>query len=277
MSMFDGFHVPMRTIQSALWSFLATVLIFVCAAAAEPWNGWNSPQPRVCVGFDAHHQRWGVLSVNFVSREDYCVDGYALMSHGHVSGRWYLAANRFILEGNCCPLPEGVLTNQHIFVSDHCPDNFVVTGGRVTPGQPATEFAPQIELQCTKINTTHYLLGPPSQGWFVGWGRELFPEYLSRLRGVTIQHTAWASIPAALRFGLLRKNLTNFGSGGCVGYPWGSVLTGRIGNDCENMTFRRILLRPKEEDTRPVPLQVFPACRALDNPFDPNASCLPDS
>lgn len=255
---------------------LTYALIFARIAAAEPQAVVRAPEPRVCIGYDPVHLWNNLILVNNVAKEAYCFEGYAFLAHDVAGGRWFHSTNQSPIAGYCCPLPEGVLTSEHVFVDAICPDNFVATGARTSPESPSIG-KPAIEIRCTKIDTHRYYLESATEAWNVGWLNDLTGETLDYLRGGTRQQTTRNLIPAGLRYGLLRHSQTLWNISGCVGYPWGSVLVGRVGGSgCSGYRFRQVFLRGNEGLRSGQPLQIFPNCRALDNPFKPDASCMRD-
>ena len=164
----------------------------------------------------------------------------------------------------CCPLPKkDILTEQHVFVTEECPENHVATGSKVpVPGRETTKY-----LRCTKINTARYQLGTtlPSKYWgrgHAGWHGS--------------QKVRRELIPAGLRHAMGRQAIDKWDIDGCVGYPWGSLFVKKSSKYCAGLYFKQLQYVGLDTDpAKGTPVKMFPDCRKLENIDDPeNVRCL---
>ena len=185
------------------------------------------------------------------------------------------AAKNINVNATCCPMPPGILTNNHQYVLSECPEGFVATGAKqeiirsddsVRPqdrDKPNYWFNGRLQyLRCTEIDTTKYKLGPVIAGTRIG--------YESSFRSVFEKTTSRGKIPLALRFGLGRSGRGRWMEITCAAIPWGSVLTSKKSKYCSGFFFRQIL--DIENDDRAVAL--FPDCLAIEKPHSVGAKCV---
>ncbi len=220
--------------------------------------GPSGPGPYVCLGFQPGDPIffWRASSAT-------CPNGHALMgiSIPKHSERWAASA---IPRFACCPLPaEDILLDQTVEGTDVCPEDSIAVG--MVPGW-GCQSCPQ-RLLCQRINRTRYALGEPNLGVYWGTGR---------FRDRNDRQVLRTDIPIALRYGLGRTGLQTWDVDGCVGFPWGSVLTRMPGpRSCNQAEFRAIVFAENEGSgaaTRPVPM--LPECRTITDPTDPSSGCL---
>lgn len=170
----------------------------------------------------------------------FCDVGAALMFHQSIAGVKQPAKFQPIV-GTCCPVPPGSLLDEHVFASERCPPDSVVTGGQlaidgaVLPGERPFSF----ELRCTKINLKEFRL-QKAEPWRLEYGQAdsvlssigLSPKPRVINRGRIPEHLRWG-------FGRIAK--TKWFSSGCFGIPWGSALTAMSSKACEDFEFHKIV------------------------------------
>lgn len=198
--------------------------------------------PYVCVGYlpESATTKWGYYRS--------CPRGYAIFDS--IFFKDYVA-------GSCCRLPaDDILQGEQLdggFLK--CPENSLATGVEL-PGK----------LRCTKINEKRYLLSKEQAGVYWGYGSRQFRERR------TVQK---ANIPLGLRYGIGRDQFQSWHPEGCLGYPWGAILSGWGPETCQNTSYRTLLYLGKEGDPpRGTPVPMFPSCKTGVNPYDPDAGCF---
>ena len=270
------------TFCSRLWSKLLIVcfLLYAERSNAEPIaSDTEDAGLAVCTGYDPVRNRWGPWGEQLNDKgEDNCPAGQAFMAHTFVAGNRWNPISTFSISGYCCKVPNGVLLDEHIFAPEQCPDDFVVTGSRVEklPKElgDGTHQSEKHLFRCTRIDRTKFTLGPPTPGWEVGLPRDSFDQLPKRLiYGVRERLTTRSRIPVALRYGLFRIGPSTWDADGCIGHPWGSILTERINKACDGHIFRQILYL-HAASRKFAPVKMYPDCIALSSPFDPNAVCI---
>lgn len=168
--------------------------------------------------------------------------------------------SQFSLSGSCCPVPEGMLTDEHQVVPERCPAGFVVTGVHQHLEDPAlletasgqlaslsdTEklryfpFARRYSLRCTRVNSQRFQVTEPQAGIFIGWYRHL--------RSTFEQRSSRSQIPLELRYGLGRVSQFAWLPSFCVGKPWGSMLVGMGRKRCSEFSFVSVQYKGAEGD-----------------------------
>lgn len=239
------------------------------------------PEPHLCVGYNPAAQNWdSTFTMALGDIEANCPDGYAFFSVDFPMGRPRPARN-ISLGGRCCPVPDGVLTNRHSYVAEQCPDNSVATGLRSErqvapcPGEwgKCVEEWDRLEhtIRCTEIDSSRYQLGPPMQGYIMGFNLRLEPS-----ASETFHYTSRGRIPIGIRYGVTRTGRLGLDAGGFVGFPWGSLFSAR--HSKTDIRFRQLQYRGAAGDPLAgTPVRMFPDCLALSDPLDPNATCLSDA
>ncbi len=232
----------------------------------------------ICTGYDPVQNRWGPWGERLNDKgEDDCPAGQAFMAHAYVSGSRWREIDAFPVSGFCCKLPNGVLLEEQVYVPEQCPDDFVVTGGRVKKDEnsgAAMSEPDKYLFRCTRIDCSKFTLGPPTPGWSVSLVQGVFDRVMHILRFGVPQHvTTRSRIPLALRYGIFRTGPFTWDEDGCIGHPWGSILTGRKSKNCSGYIFRELLYTQTSPE-HSAQVQMYPACTALSSPFDVNATCI---
>ncbi len=205
-----------------------------------------------CTGFDAEKES---------GARRMCANGAALMAVddaplGPRPGEAYTTT----VNGPCCALPyPDVLTGRHVHnVSGECPDGYVVTSrtwGRCAGG---------CGFRCSEIDSMKYTLGPPTRGLY--WYKKLG---LAAAGIGTASAVTWSDLPPAFQAFIGRANEWETDVDGCVGAPFGSLLTGAHGDTCDSFVFRQLLFR----DGRSV--LMYPACARLEMRPGSEPRCVP--
>lgn len=167
--------------------------------------------------------------------------------------------------GTCCRLPaDDILTSESSWTSQQCTADTILTALRQRERQKGEKDIVTTEIRCTKINTARYSLSSAYPGHSYGEGGSLSmaPEEIDRSR-----------IPLAYRGAFGKSSEGVFDNDGCVGQPWGSVLTAVKGKDCKKLEFRTLLERDPQGILTPIPM--YPQCQELSDPYDPSRGCLP--
>lgn len=234
--------------------------------------------PRVCIGYNPDAKNWEPVGATPAHiQEQNCPSGYAYMRTSIITGTPRPGAN-LALRGSCCPLPAGVLTEEHVWNTDRCPEGFVATGSRAERQvyfegdnwRPAVAEWEKIlhYMRCTKINTARFQLGPVAETLTVGLRRD-FPRKLHEVR-----MTSESRIPVGIRYGVTRDGKYSFEAGGCLGLPWGSLLTAKFDKFC-GIEFRPLQYTGAPGDPPAgTPVQVVPDCLSIDDPLSPEPKCL---
>ena len=162
--------------------------------------------------------------------------------------------------GTCCRLPaDDILSTESAWIAGQCPEDSLLTAIRERQHSTPSEF----EFRCTRINTKRYSLSPAGPGYSFGDGSSLsaVPEQIDRTR-----------IPLAYRqaFGSIFDSARD--RDGCLGQPWGAMLTAINGKDCQKLEFRTLL--EKSEAGELTPVTMYPPCQSLADPYDPSRGCL---
>lgn len=241
-------------IGGALWHYRLGTDIFV--SAPEPPEIEASPEEGnvgyPCIAYDVETSAWG-------SNYGNCPENHAFFSNrdnggAHKSGPGYYVT----LGGACCRLPyDDILTDQHNYTSfESCPDQWVATGGSGTCVEGCT-------MRCTQINTEKYTLGPETMSYYWRdpkggrtYGRGSAKQMLKK------------HIPASIRYAVGRNEHNNWVDDGCVGYPFGSLLTRKSRKRCDGFFYRRLLYKDG------TPVRMLPDCEAIDDPYSPEGRCV---
>ena len=263
--------------QFVAFQFVFGLLLFPCRA--DPAANLKK-YPPVCTSLESETGAVSSYVGPFDEFNQSCAPNSAIFAI-YIDIRPYFSdVSRREPSGSCCPLPENALTGEHVFVRNVCPENFIVTGFKSEYDQPddgalySTGTSNlQYYLRCTKINLEIYSLGPPTDGWILGTGRDPLREIFSKPWNVPSKWTTRSHLPLALRYGLLRIGPFIWQRDGCIGHPWGSVLSGRKYAHCAGTDFRQ-LMRRSEDGLPPVPAPVFQPCREFDNPYGLSPKCI---
>lgn len=254
-------------------SFLALVSLVGAAARAD--DRGNAPlPPRVCISFDPVTREWGRVGSFVTTWGGRCAPGFAFMAVIVPPGP-QRDGSLIPVVGDCCPLPEGVLTGEEMEVDEECPEGWVGAGGRTEPHDESVSwYAVRHYMLCRKIDSRRFILGPPTGGRMVGTALELAPELLAKSRGVNTSVIHRSSIPPALRFGIARLSRWAWTDAACMGLPFGSLLTAKVGATCDQQLFRELQYAGIAGDPpRGTPVAVIPSCTSLADPLDPATDC----
>lgn len=208
--------------------------------------------PQACISYNPSRNEWG---------EEFhtCAPGYA--SYGVAdSGGKERDGSMIPAVQYCCPVPSpDILTKEEIYVEKICPENYVATGSKLDFSKG--EFTIQY-MRCTKINSARYKLGDTHGALyfgngFAGWQAS---ERIDR-----------EDIPAGLRFGIGRNSKDRWAEEGCVGYPYGSMLTEKHSKYCGGFLFRELQFTGLPGDPPAgTPVKMFADCNQVDRLDDPN-------
>ncbi len=255
------------------------ILIAFAVGSLLPWTA-QAEGNLVCLGYNPETKTWGDLGV----RKNYDGPSNCPANHAFVATSREFGPKRtgeFIgLFGSCCPLPEDVLLDQHIFVSEECPENHVATGAQLSEaGNEKCKDASEEEciadwqnlkqlMRCTKINTNRYLLASPKPSLAWGWQPHfstLFEEKTSKSR-----------MPLSLRHGIGRLSRTSWNREGCVAFPWGSLIVKKSSKYCSGFYSRELLYAGADGDpVRGAPVRYYADCGAIQDPLSPEGACIP--
>ncbi len=215
----------------------------------------------LCTGYDPVEKVWGMRRLNFSHREIVCPNGMAYLLLGLTSSAQQDAQPP---RGSCCPLPPGALLPEHSYARLQCPSGTVMTGVRGAT-YPATLTQPppysrRFEVRCTKVDSTKYTLVPVQTTLKI----DSITDIGRRVAGSTMPITNAMRLPPELRFGLGRISRVQW-EGGCVGYPWGAIVTSAE-LECAPSQFMEL---------RSIDGQSMQShCAAVKNIYSPEASCV---
>ena len=208
--------------------------------------------PSTCIGYNVTQGNWG---------EEFqtCAAGYAAYGVGDAGGPEREGAQIPAVQ-ICCPLPApDILTKEEVFVREACPEDYVATGSKLDFSQG---FKTVQYMRCTKINSARYQLGAPQPSLYWGNG---FAGWQGS------QRIEREDIPAGIRYAMGRMSQDKWNAEGCVGYPYGSLLTEKTAKVCGGFYFRQLQFAGQSGDPqRGTPVQMFPECDEVTNLKDPN-------
>ncbi len=217
---------------------------------------------------------WGTYAFTGLGDAWECPNGAAVMVLDYVNLNDLRSELSYNLVGSCCPLPEGALLDTHVIVPRECPDGYVVTGGKMTKGAKEVTHPNTVEehtLRCTKVNSARFQLGPETSGWTFGPTTDRL-QNLVKLNNKKETFTERNRIPVALRYGLLRYSAVEWSDQGCIGHPWGSIMTAKRHLNCPGIAFRELM--EKQADGKLIPAPVYQPCNLLDDPYSPTPKCI---
>lgn len=218
-------------------------------------NDQRMQHPRICVGYnpDWWYAPWGRIGPEYL-----CPKGFALFSVDDPPGR---GESRQL--GPCCPLPASdIVTDEIVYVDADCPEEYILRGL-----VSAESGERRYQAACGRINTLRYKLGPPQPG--VYWGRT------SRALDDVIHIPTRERMPLAIRYSVGRTSVEHWDTDGCIGPSWDSLLSGRGFGSCADYSYRRLQYAGLPGDPPAgTPVQVFPDCLLIDDPFSPDAQCV---
>lgn len=225
----------------------------------------NSSLTNICTGYNSLNEHWGLKFRTKEGRWLYCPPHHVFFGVINPSGSFL--GEQVRVNGTCCPLPRmDILSNIHVVAKAMCPENTVATGTFLLPCARNQKDCSR-PLRCTRINETLYSLAPPKTGIFWGVGAAgAFPW-------VEPKRIRRNEIPLAIRFGVARRNRTQFNVNGCVGDPIGSVLVGKRDSTCNGMIWKQILVKgTQKQEAKPFPM--FPDCIDIYPFFSKSAKCI---
>ncbi len=267
----------------------AIILALSCCNAVAAADVQVVPEAQICLGYDPENDSWGAKGIVAdhkgwryagLDEHGWCPKGHAFVSVRRPSGRRRDGAHIPVV-GTCCPIPRGVLLDEHSYDATRCPANSIATGVQVEQGSTAGKKCEQGNekcreqilkesylLRCTKIDRERFQLGPSRAGLNWGWYRHFTNQFE--------QWTTRNLLPVAMRYSIGRINKHWWQHGGCIGYPWGSILVQKHGKGCPDFQFSQLQYRGKAPDPPAgTPVQLFPNCSSLSSRFDPQATCIP--
>ena len=213
---------------------------------------------------------WGTRGPIGDEREAHCPDGWAYMTGVRVGGVRAGPA-QVDLKGLCCPLPSGALLPEKVMVTERCPDGFVATGvsydtSSAPEGAGWESFTHRME--CTKLDSERFVLGPPTEGWEVSVDEPFFANLMGRLLGRDPKNIAWSRLPASIRMGVNRAGMLRWDDTSCIGNPPGSLVVAKHGKGCAQFHFSQLLDRRTGEAVR-----VLPECAGIPDPLASEPHC----
>ena len=238
-------------------------------------------EPRVCVGYNPETMTWGQIgTIDQPIGFGYCPHGYGIMGTTRVSSPDREGAKVHVM-GDCCPLPEDALLDEHSLQLERCPKDSIATGAVTAsilehgecllPAAPASCAAlPKLQRQymrCTKLSS-RYQLGDPQPGVSWGWNRHLSGNF-----GARVVKTA---IPIGLRHGIGRMEKHRWQLEGCIGSPSGSLLVAKESRRCWGNFFAQLQYAGETNDPpRGTAVQVIPECTTVTDRDSSDAACVP--
>ena len=260
--------------STLLFLFLSPLLIWQYASAQE-----DAQKPSLCIGYRPDAELWHTLvTPTFIMPNQFCPKNYAMIAASKTLGSPRPGAHIYI-HGDCCPLPEDALLDEHVFDDTRCPENTVATGikaeARYLKDCAAGKKSCYHNLnsyrqlmRCTRINSEKYQLGEPKR--MKSWA--LAAHFSSSMN----EHYNWNLIPAGLRYGLSRKGRFAWAFDGCVAYPFGSIITAKTSKYCSGFFARELQYNGRGLEQPPAGTAVlnYHKCLAVNDLFDPNAKCI---
>ena len=234
-------------------------LVHVDRAIAQEHRVPHPERVAACVGFNDLNQgeRWGFTAVTRCPKNSVVFDVNRPPMPRGTSARYIK------FQANCCPLPKAdILTDVEVFAAEECPEDHVVTSP--TSMEPCEQC--ERVMRCTKINTERYRLGEKTEGVYWGFGQAYWKQRTQLM---------WGDVPAAIRYAVGRISKFHWEQQGCLGFPFGSLLVGKHSKRCHGLSFRQLQYQGLPGDPpRGTPVTMFPDCRGISDPFDPEARCI---
>ena len=215
-------------------------------------------RPQACIGYSPDHEDRNLARGKWDAVDIVCPPGYAYYSSSEGGSSSAACSNIF---AQCCPLPaRDILLEESHWTTEQCKDGFVATGI-----ENATRPCEQ-KLRCSRVNYTRYDLLPPQPGVYWGFGLS------TRGQG---ERLTPADIPEGIRFGVMRMNWNSTTADGCIGTPFGSLLTKKGGTKCFQSQYRQLVFRGAPGDpNRGTPVRMFPDCSLVDDIFTGDSGCF---
>lgn len=207
----------------------------------------NAQGPFVCGGFTDRTLMFAV------GRTPVCPRGYAFqeMDDGSLPPT-----------GTCCKLPQDdVLKEGGSWFKGSCPPQSVITAvDFVKNGADDPRSWSELLVRCTPVNPERYVLVEAEAGVSFGEGGASGQRSEERDR---------SDLPAALRAGYGRIELSHWDVDGCLGKSLGQLLVAVRGPRCEDMRFATLKERGASDA-----VTMYPACREMKDIYDPSRGCL---
>lgn len=194
----------------------------VLLAQALPLSA-NKPQP--CIGRLDYSTgiEWGAAKEGLGCPKNFAI--VALNSWPQTSR--YAKPETIRIQPSCCPLPsEDILSGTVVNAAEKCPSNHIAVGSE--PPDTATGIS---YLRCAEINQKRYTLAAPREAYYWGFG-------VGQWQSPT--HLMKSDIPAAIREAVGRVSKYDWVDQGCVGYPFGSLLTSKSSKRCTGFEFQQL-------------------------------------
>ena len=101
---------------------LFALFVALLAAWAESGVAEEPPAPYVCTGYNPDRGDWELTGAQpLAAQEANCPRGYAFFSIDFPVGTPRPGAKIGVV-GRCCRLPDGVLTDEHEYALERCPE-----------------------------------------------------------------------------------------------------------------------------------------------------------
>ena len=240
-------------------SIVGAIAPLAAASAETEPDTRATHQPRICHGYVALKSGGYFGAFNNPN----CPDGYAMYGVQMESRGSSASAATLGIHGICCQLPApDILLAVHETHPSKCPDGFVATGADLPLTCPDCEK----NLRCTKINLERYQLGTSRPSSYFGFGSTYYRE---RVRFFI------RDIPAAIRYAMGRRGLTDWYTAGCIGFPFGSLFVEKQGKGCGLQQFRQLQFRGLQGDpSQGTPVPMFPECDDISDVYSPEPTCV---
>lgn len=217
-------------------------------------------RPRPCIAVNTYgiKAKWGYIY------NAMCPANHVFLATPSASTRSTDNPESITSGGICCPLPASdMLTDHSSRTGERCAEDSVAIGAAMS-GDFACENCVR-EFICARINTDRYTLGPETEGRRVGFRSSLSDG--SKL-------ISQGDIPMSFRYGVGRVGQYTWQQSSCIGFPFGSVVTGKTSKYCNGRRFRQFLYRGSEGDPkRGTPVQIFPHCSMIFGIFSDQPIC----
>lgn len=235
----------------------------------SPLLAFANPQghsPQLCTGHlqypDGPH--WGR------PQNTLCPPNYAAYGNFLIGGSRYKSGPEIRVLPSCCPLPANdILLDEHVESADYCPENHVSTGGKTRcDSQGGAVYVEDCtyRFRCTKINTSRYKLSSPQKGRYWGYGANYWMKNPLLMK---------SDIPAAIRLGIGRLDYYSWAQRGCVGTPYGALLSSKTGKRCSKHGYKQLLYKGIEGDPpEDTPVRMFPSCSRVLGRFSKQTRCV---
>ena len=222
---------------SATELLFAMCMLLTPAVLSGAFAAPNDSMSTVCVGYNKELRYWGLMGVSPARPEDHCAANEAVVFHTPVVGA-NVGAGMAPIEGTCCPIIDGALSLHHSYSVEECPPDSVVTGARFV--RSSGDSIGHYELRCTQINTDRFVLSDFTEVLRFEYG---IPGGIQPFGHESLRWTSRGRLPKHLRYGIGRLSRTSWLQSGCLGYPWGAVMTRQGYHGCERFGFRKLLER----------------------------------